>query len=409
VSILADFLQAKEPLFDHALKELEEKTGKHGVDAKLAAEIASKAAQRIKQFGLPPMVDAETLYRLLTSYVKVQDGHLAQALGGTDPDDVRQMVPLIVKKAGELDMPKRGFFIKPEVAADLIKKLPPKQIMKRLGYTKVDAMLAKEDIYEIYVALRFAEDADWLTDFDKHTRKLVPADFETRDIKLVPFDEAKWGDVAKDFISHKLHNITNSKEMGVIAVMPMGIERMPGITLKDLPLIIHYYNEIRLYSSFFKLMRTKKNFGEIIADTLIADPSHVKITAGHNVHWRVIQRYFGKLPPEQHPEIFEPHLQPEDLHWRRAEEVLYDIDPDLEFWDGMDYVAVMREGGKAVTFNLMDVSLSYSNQIPFETRYLYHFRESLWNEVFARYMGQKTLRDLLLTRLDNAVIAPERL
>jgi hypothetical protein len=33
---------------------------------------------------------------------------------------------------------------------------------------------------------------------------------------------------------------------------------MTGVTLKALPLLIHYYNEIRLYSSFFKLMQAKK-------------------------------------------------------------------------------------------------------------------------------------------------------
>jgi hypothetical protein len=57
----------------------------------------------------------------------------------------------------------------------------------------------------------------------------------------------------------------------------------------------------------------------------------------------------------------------------------------------------------------MDVSLAYSNGIAFEDRYLYHFRESLWNEVFARYMGEKVLEDQLLMKLDNAIIKPETL
>jgi len=60
-----------------------------------------------------------------------------------------------------------------------------------------------------------------------------------------------------------------------------------------------------------------------------------------------------------------------------------------------------------VTFNLMDISLSYSNGISYPERYLYHFRESLWNEVFARYMGEKVLEEMLLEKLDNAIIKPE--
>lgn len=406
MSLLAEFLQAKEPLFEHALRELEERTGKKGVDAALTAEIAQKAAARMKYLGVAPDASASELYSRLTEYVKEQDAHLAQKLGGTDPDDVEQMIPLIVKAANELDIPKNGFFIKEEAAKRLITKTPPVHIMARLGYAKAEDMLAKESIYEIYVALRFGEDADWLKQFNQATRHLSAADFTEREIKLVPFDPEKWGNIAAGFIEQKLHNITNSKEMGVIAVMPMGIERMPGITLKDLPLIIHYFNEIRLYSAFFKLIAGKKNFGDMVADTLIADPSMVKI-AGHNIHWRVIQRYFGKHP-KGHPEIFEPHLQPEDLHWRKAEEVLYRLDPELQFWDDLDYVAVMQ-GGEPVTFNLMDVSLSYSNKIPFTKRYLYHFRESLWNEIFARYFSQKTLEEQLLLKLNNAVVEPEGL
>jgi hypothetical protein len=181
---------------------------------------------------------------------------------------------------------------------------------------------------------------------------------------------------------------------------------MTGITLKVMPLLFHYFNEIRLYSSFFKLMQSKQNFGAIVSDTLIADPAHIKITDNAHIHWRVIQRYFGKLVGEKHPEIFEPHVQPEDLHWRRAESVMYEIDPELEFWDGLDYVGVLK-GTDAITFNLMDVSLSYSNGIAYQDRYLYHFREALWNEVFARYFGEKVLEEQLLVKLDNAVISPE--
>jgi len=134
----------------------------------------------------------------------------------------------------------------------------------------------------------------------------------------------------------------------------------------------------------------------------------VKIADNAQIHWRVIQRYFGKLPNEKHPEEFEPHVQPEDLHWRRAEDVLYDIDPELKFWQSLDYVGVFKgPAHDAVTFNLMDVALSYSNEIPYADRYLYHFRESLWNEVFARYLGEKVLEQQLLDKLDNAVIKPE--
>lgn len=408
MTTLAKFLAAKEPLFDHALQQLELRTQKQGVDVRLAAEIASKAAEKTMALGLPPECRGQDLYRALIEKAKEHDHHLVKLIGGgDDPTDVVRLLPIIQSRAEKLHIKKDGFFIRYEVAADMLQKTPPPGIMARLGYDDVRAMLSKEDLPEIYLALRFAEEPAWLNKFNEQAASLKADDFEVRDIRLIRYDPDKWGDIAKHFIEQKFHNITNSKEIGAIAMMPMTIEHMPGVAIKDLSLIVHYYNEIRLYSAFFKLMKAKRNFGQIIAATLNADPSHAAVVAGQNIHWRVIQRYFGKHP-DGHPEIFEPHLQPEDLHWRKAESVLYDIDPELGFWRDLDYVAALK-GDDTVTFNVLDVAFSYSNQLSYADRYIYHFRESLWNEVFARYFSQQILEEQLLEKLDNALIKPEEL
>jgi hypothetical protein len=84
------------------------------------------------------------------------------------------------------------------------------------------------------------------------------------------------------------------------------------------------------------------------------------------------------------------------------------IDPELKFWDGTDYVGRMYDGDP-LTMNYMDISLSYSNKIPYEEEYVYHFREALWNEIFIRYMGNKTLSEQVLQQLDNDLIEPENI
>lgn len=408
MSTIGRFLQAKEPLFDHALRQLEHQSHQSGVDVKLAAEIAQKAASHIKQLGLPTDAPGPQIYDALVRKAAEHDAHLARAIGGTHPDNLAEMIPLIVRAAENAPLPKDGWFLKADKAREMLRANPPLAIMDRLGHHKISELLDKEDIYELFLALRFAESPEWLNAFDAEYVTLKSSDFENRRIRVVTFEVRKWGDIAEHFIAKKRHNITHSKEMGAIAIMPMTEVRMKGVTLKVLPLLCHYFNEIRLYSSFFKLMADKKDFGRIVSQTLIADPAHVELVEKGSIHWRVIQRYFGKLTGEVHPEIFEPHVQPEDLHWRRAEEVLYDLDPELEFWHEMDYVGVLR-GDEAITFNLMDISLGYSNAVPFKDRFLYHFRESLWNEVFARYLGEKVLEDQLLVKLDNAIIKPETL
>ncbi len=409
--MLARLLQAKQPTFDKAIAQLEAQTHNQSIDARLVSELLEKSHQKMREMNLDVGdTTGQELYRSLINTVAKHDEHLAKEIGGSDPTNLAEMTPLIVKRIEKLSIPKDGWFLKDEVAETMLLHTPPKQIMQKLGYSSVKQMLKQESLYEIYGALRFAESDEWLNRYNEQYHKITPSDFESRDIQVIQFDAEKWGDIAAHFIAKKLHNITHLKELGVIMTMPVAdASPMPGATLKVMPLLLHYFNEIRLYSAFFKLVKGKKNFGDVFVDTLIADPSSVEITKGENIHWRVIQRYFGKLKDEHHPEMFEPHVQPEDLHWRKAEEILYEVDPELEFWQDMDYVGLFLNDDEPVTFNLMDVSLSYSNNLDFKDRYLYHFRESLWNEIFARYMGQKNLEDRILKRLDNALIAPEEI
>lgn len=408
--ILRDLLDATEPIFSLSLSQLEKASGQQGIDARLIGEIAEKMRHGVEKIGLDPHdTTAKELYGGLMSKMAEDNMRVTRLIGGTDPDDVRAMVPLMVAAVKKMKVNRSAWVLKRSVAKKLLTQMPPKKLMSHLGYRSIDSMLKHENIDEIYTALRFSEGGEWLNKYNELFKTIKPSDFETRDISLVVMDHDKYVDLATHFVEKKLHNITHTKEMGVIVVVPMHAERMKGITLKSLPLIFHYINEIRLYSAFFKLKQVNSNFGETVVETLIADPGKASQMAGQQVHWRVIQRYFGKLKDEAHPEAFQPHVQPEDLHWRRAEEMLAELDPEMKFWQGMDYVGKIYEGQSPVTFNMMDVSLSYSNGENYENRYVYHFRESLWNEIFMRYMGQKNLEDQILKQLDNDMIAPETL
>ncbi|HEX9595071.1 MAG TPA: hypothetical protein VF996_03005 [Candidatus Saccharimonadales bacterium] len=408
-NFLSQLLDAKEPLFGLALKDLEENSGKHSMDVRLQAGILEKAHNAMKKLGLDHQdTTGPELYAALVSKVKEHDEHLAKQMGGTADETPTSLIPKIKTIVDKADVNKSCWVLKRSVAKEFLRKTPPKNIMKQLGYRSVDSMLKKENLAEVFGALRFAEDSEWLDKFNEEYKTLQPSDFETREIEIVVMPHERWANICEDFIRKKKHNITHLKEMGVILLLPVKVEHLPGMATWSGSLVFHYINEIRLYSAFFKLKQVQPNFGEVFVETLIADPNLGPIMAGQEIHWRVIQRYFGKIKDEYHPEIFEPHVQPEDLHWRKAEEMLYKIDPELKFWEDMDYVALMYDGGP-VTFNMMDVAASYTNQTPYEEREIYHFRESLWNEIFIRYMGQKTLEEQVLKQLDNEMITPERL
>ncbi|HSE29509.1 MAG TPA: hypothetical protein VLA77_02910 [Candidatus Saccharimonadales bacterium] len=419
---LSDLLNAKEPLFTKSLEQLESISHKQGVDAKLVGDIHIKARNSIKALGLDPAdTTGPELYHALNAKIKTHDELLAKKIGGNYNQAVQDLLPLIRDAVEKVKMPRNAWVLKKSVAKEMLRKNPPKNIMKRLGYRSVDSMLKRENLAEIYGALRFAEDGKWLNKFNEGYKHLKPSDFETRKIEIVIMPYDRWADDAEPFVHKKRHNITHLKELGVILMLPVKVKTLPGITMWALSLLVHYTNEIRLYSSFFKTKQVARNFGDIFVETLIADPDLGPVMAGNKIHWRVIQRYFGKLENESHPEIFEPHVQPEDLHWRAAEEVLYQIEPELEFWRDLDYVGLMfptdvkdsdkaevdRRTWRPLAFNMLDVAANYCNEVAYAGRTIYHFRESLWNEVFIRYMSQKTLKEQILKQLDNEMIAPE--
>ena len=334
---------------------------------------------------------------------------LTRIIGATDSEDVHHLVPYMIDAANGVRFNRKVFVLKHDKAKDLLRQMPPKQLLAKLGYEDVEAMFAGEDFDEIYTALRFSEGPEWLTDYNELFKTVTVDDYEERDLRIIHMNHDKYVDLAEHFVQKKLHNVTHTKEMGTIVVVPMHARKMRGLVLKTLPLLLHYMNEVKLYSTFFKLQSAKPHFGETVVNTLIADPGTGSQLVGKRVHWRVIQRYLGKHKEDSIDKVaFEPHVQPEDLHWRRAEDLLYQIDPELEFWKDRDYVGLNYDGFP-VAFNLFDVSFAYSNKESYEGRYAYHFRESLWNELFVRYMGFKNLSDQVLAQLDNDMIAPEKL
>ena len=409
-TFLRDLLDAEEPLFTLSLKDLEKASGDQGVDAKLIGDITRETHQAMRDLGLDHKnTTGKEFYQALMARMEKDNERVTKLVGGTDSDNVRHIVPYLVDVANKVDFQRKVFVLKHDKAKDLLRQMPPKKLMQRLGYDNIEDLFSGENFSEMYTALRFSEGPEWLNEYDELFKKVTKDDYEERDIEIVVMDHDKYVDLAEGFVKKKLHNVTHTKELGVIVVVPMKAERVKGLTLKTLPLLFHYLNEVKLYSTFFKReSKTARHFGGTVMETLIADPGKAAQIAGQHVHWRVIQRYFGKLKDESHLEAFEPHVQPEDLHWRRAEDLLYQIDPEMKFYQDRDWVGMMFDG-VPVTLNFVDIALSYSNSIAYEDRYIYHFRESLWNEIFARYMSMKHLEQQILLQLDNDMIAPERL
>lgn len=399
---LGELLGADQPLFSIGIEQLERASSHPSEDVRLTAEIIGKVHQKTRELGLDPHdTTGRELYHALKDLVGKHDRFIAERLGAEDPTDVNDVLPRLKALIEQIDVPKQAWVIKHSVAKRLLKSAPPKQMMKQLHYRSVDSMLKREPIGEILGALRFTESSEWQKAFLRKYHKLTPQDFEIRDIEFFLLDVAKWGDMSEKFVRQNHHNITHLKEMGVILILPLPVSHMRAISITVLPLLLHYINEIRMYSAYFKMQQVLPTFGKIITETLATDPGNHAIMAAQSIHWRVIHRHFGKARGN-HPEIFEPHVQPEDLYWRKAEDVLYRLEPALHFWRDMDFVGTLRHG-ELISFNLVDVAVNYVNDLAYDSQSVYHFQQSLWNEVFARYMGQPALERQVLKQLDNKI------
>ena len=390
-----------------ALNQLESKSGHPSVDVRLSAEIQATVHAKVRELGLDPTdTTGKELYHSLQALVALHDKYLASAIGCSTDGLLVDQLQAIKKTVDNLPLPQKAWVIKHSVAKKLLKAQSPKKVMKQLGYKSIDSMLKRENIHEIFAATRFLETKVWMRKFVKSYHKLGPSDFEVRNIDVLVLDQKRYGDSTTKFIMSQRHNITHLKELGVVLILPLPVPRIRGAIITILPFVLHYINEIRSYSAFFKMQQVRPDFGEILVNTILDDPGKAARLGNQAIHWRIIQRHFGLQDPKTHPELFEPHVQPEDLHWRKAESVIYWLEPALKFWEDLDYVAALHPDS-IVPLSLMDNAVSYCNGLEYGQHSIGYFRPSLWNEVYAQYIGQEIFESQVLSHLNSEILTPE--
>ncbi len=374
-------------------------TNKTGAMEKIAAENESLINDRLLKLGVAKDAQAKEVYDALISKVEVDDHLVFEALGRPSfniQSDCARVLE-VVKKVADVN---HGYFLRKEKAIAFLKNEPPKKVMEYLGYNSMDEMLAKEDLFEIYSALRFVEGSEWLNGiFFKQYESLMPADFEEREIAVRALSE-KWGRVASAFVAKKKHNISHLKEMGVVFVIPVTLG-ISGELLRMVSLIFHYLHEIPFYSELFKKnAEFPETFSENIISLLRGDVPDRRLQEGEKTLWLVIQRYLAK-DDENDWRLFAPHINPEAIHWTKAGhdvlrlgEALDGKSVDLSFWAGLDWVGdyFKDEVGNdtLVSFNLVDTVMSLVKEKEM-VKYLYHHEEALWNRVFSEYFSFEEL------------------
>jgi hypothetical protein len=295
----------------------------------------------------------------------------------------------------------------------------------------VEALLKDFSLEEVFPAIRFAEDPQWLNEvFFKPFANLTPSAFEEREVNVVTLPE-RFKKVTDQLAGKKLHHISHLKELGVIFVMPVeevGGAAKEGSTLEVLTLVQHYLHEVPFYSRIFRrFAQEPMEFPKLLVSALRGDvlndlpegPSAGSGQAPAAERFLLIQRYLAKVDPRDR-RLREPHFNPEATHWLQVEEKLEKYATEhaelgFTFWKdlgflGSDFVFVAKQfpkraGGTAeVSFDFIDSVFSHNNNRTVDDGLVYHTTEALWNALFYQYLGREFMDTLVENNLEKGFI-----
>jgi hypothetical protein len=424
INKMAELLRTSEEVVLDFEKKMEKISGKKGIIEKIVQENDQKIREKLKELGfgsfsskleakLPNRPRAKQIYQALIEKVKETDQALFEHFHQPDFSTAvgcRSLINATEELTGGLS----GFYLKETKAKELLQLNPPRQIMANLGYgDDINKMLTNEDIFEIFCALRFVEDSHWLNDvFFKTYHDLKKEDFEERKIRVMVLPE-KWIGIGQKFLGKKLHHMSHLKELGIVFVIPV-VKRLPGEALYLFFMTLHYTYEVDWHCRLFKMYSQSPNFAKKMINALKVEVSGAPLPDSKKMSWRIIPKYLAKDDPND-PRLAEPHISPEAWHYYKTASDIKKFaqrfpKAGLGFWQSLDvagdYFPSGRSGEKIlISFDLFDNGISLLQQMGFESKYLYHQQEALWNKVFIEYMGEEIMDKLMMENLDKGYVA----
>jgi hypothetical protein len=398
--VLAQLLGANEPGFRQQLDRLEAAAGAPSADIRLMMQVVNETRAKIRELGLDPHdTTGPELFRALQIRLTEDEQRVREALGLTPASGPTEVLQAVKRYLEKQPLAIDAFVVKQSVIKSLLKKLQPKATMKKLGYRSLESMLKHEPTPQLLAATLLCESHDWHRQRLEAYKKLSASDFEIKPVSLYVPTAKQWPKLAAKHTAAHRHNLLPVAELGGMVFLPLDHD-LPVLAITTLLLAIDGVNDVRANSSYLKLNQVRPDFGTLVQEVMLREPMTEAELAGQQLPWKVVQWFYGHGYSTYHPEVFEPHVQPEDLHWHDAETVLERLHPALEFWKGSQLLALL-DGGQPVSLNLLDVALGVCNGLDYARRVVHHMRENLSRELLARYLHQENLQAMLTGTLDK--------
>ncbi len=409
---LAKLLRTPEKVVLDLEKKMQRITGKQGIIEKIIQENDNKINQKLEKLGLNRSSKAKDIYEALIAKAKQSDQSLSShfhQLNFSTAAGSQDLINTIKELTGNLS----GFFLKEEKIKELFRSNPPKNIMEILGYgNDIDEMLKKENVFELFCALRFAEDSNWLNNiFFQSYGYLTREDFEKRPIKIMVLPE-KWSGKGQEFLEKKFHHMSHLKEVGVVFIIPV-IKSHTNEALYCFFMTLHYTYEVYWHARLFEMYSEQDNFVQKMTEALRVHVSDFPLPNNEKMSWRMMPAYLAKKNADD-SRLFEPHISPEAWHYTKAAICIDKFSQQFpgsgfDFWRDSDVLSEYFSNSSGqedlISFDLFDNGISLLQQKDFESRYLYHQQEALWNKIFIEYMGEEMLDKLMMENLDKGYVS----
>ncbi len=413
---LAKLLRTSEEVILKLEKKMDKISGQKDVVEKIIRENEDLIRDRLIKLGFGTQrnffeTQAEEVYNALIKETEKSNKAIVEHFH--QPNfSTKSGCQSIINATKELTGNLRGFYLKEEKAKELFRLNPPKNIMSDLGYgDDIEKMLKEEDISELFCALRFAEESDWLNNvFFVPYKDLKASDFEERETKVMVLPE-RWSDIGEKFLGKKLHPMSHLKEMGIIFVIPFKKE-FHGMALYLFFMTLHYTFEVDWHSRLFKAYSAQTNFAKKMIDALKVEVSSMSLPNDEKMSWRMMPKYLAKKD-DNDPRLKEPHVSPEAWHYTRVSNAINDFaerfpELKLDFWSNLewvgDYFPVNSKEESLISFDLYDNGVALLKKAGFGSKFIYHQQEALWNKIFSEYMGEEKMDQIMMENLDKGYV-----
>lgn len=404
--LLADVLGTDTPAFRLALQRLERAAGKPNADIRLMLEVEQAVRSKIKALGLDPAhTTGHELFRALEEKLKSDEIAVRAGLkisSAKQPADVLgDLQKFLSKQTGTTQF----FVVKAAAMRALLKKLKPKATMKALGYRSMESMFKHEPIVQLLAATEMFESAEWHKTRLAAYETLQSKDFELRKPTIIVPTSKKWPAIAEAYTKRYRHNILAVTELGGVVLLPL-TEDIPLLVIVTIVLTMQAINDIKARTALLKLQQVRPDFGVFFRRTVQQEPMTGIDMGSGELPWKTVHWFYGSKHAPYHPELFEPHLQPDDFIWHDALPNLEKIHPSIGFWSDSYYLGYL-DGKDVVSLNVVDVAFGGCNSVPYGRRQLYAMRDHLGKELLARYLHQGNLQALLAQSLSEGLAPAE--